>query len=82
MGRKRLESFGSGTIAPSFRMDGDNPVKKISPVSSNAHVLMSSDALERWCPRVTPIIDHHSAGTRAWHEHQCFMEFIYISVVA
>jgi hypothetical protein len=30
MGRKRLESFGSGTIAPSFRMDGDNPEKNIT----------------------------------------------------
>ena len=30
IGRKRLESFGRGAIAPSFRMDGDKPMK-ISP---------------------------------------------------
>ena len=54
IGRKRLESFGRGAIAPSFRMEGDKPMK-ISPVSSSIQVLTSSDALER-CSRVIPII--------------------------
>ena len=51
----------------------------ISPVnSSSIHVLISSGALER-CLRVIP---HHSASTRAWHEHQCFMKvIIYVSVI-
>jgi hypothetical protein len=49
------------------------------PVSSNIQVVISSDALKR-CSRMMPII-HHSAGARAWHEHQCFMKFVYVSVV-